>query len=45
MLSSALPSLFPEEVFTWESYLWAVEVWYSNAVQVRWRAKGRQGGI
>lgn len=35
MLSIALPSLFPADMFTWDSYLWAVEVWYSNAVQVR----------
>mmetsp|Transcript_16555 Transcript_16555/g.31926 ORF Transcript_16555/g.31926 Transcript_16555/m.31926 type:complete len:532 (+) Transcript_16555:68-1663(+) len=31
-LSDALPQLVPARVFTWEQYLWAVEVWYSNAL-------------
>ena len=29
------PGHFPREVFTWEQFLWATEVWYTNALQVR----------
>ena len=45
MLSTALPSLFPADVFTWERYLWAVEVWYSNAVQVRHTCQSSHKGV
>lgn len=28
------PDIFPREVYTWEQFLWACELWYSNSMQV-----------
>ncbi|KAH7365627.1 hypothetical protein KP509_18G038400 [Ceratopteris richardii] len=33
-LSNKYPSLFPENQFTWEMYLWACELWYSNGLKI-----------
>ncbi|GAB2291475.1 hypothetical protein Dimus_025730 [Dionaea muscipula] len=28
------PDVFPHEFYTWENYLWACELWYSNSMKV-----------
>ena len=28
------PDIFPREVYTWEQFLWACELWYLNSMQV-----------
>ncbi|CAK9169427.1 unnamed protein product [Ilex paraguariensis] len=28
------PDVFPAEVYTWEQFLWACELWYSNSMKV-----------
>ncbi|EPS70242.1 hypothetical protein M569_04518, partial [Genlisea aurea] len=33
-LSDRYPDIFPPELFTWEQYLWACELWYSNSIRV-----------
>ncbi|KAJ7296638.1 hypothetical protein O6H91_Y109900 [Diphasiastrum complanatum] len=33
-LIEAFPETFPEQVYTWENFLWASELWYSNGVKV-----------
>lgn len=28
------PDIFPQELYTWEHFLWACELWYSNSMKV-----------
>lgn len=28
------PDIFPIELFTWEKFLWACELWYSNSMKI-----------
>ncbi len=28
------PDIFPRELYTWEQFLWACELWYSNSMKV-----------
>ncbi|KAM7249721.1 hypothetical protein ACFE04_019880 [Oxalis oulophora] len=34
-LSRHRPDVFPPEFFTWEQFLWACELWYSNSMKVK----------
>ncbi|KAK4791572.1 hypothetical protein SAY86_031985 [Trapa natans] len=34
-LCDAHPDVFPPELFTWEHYLWACELWYSNSMKIQ----------
>ncbi|XP_047946499.1 uncharacterized protein LOC125192873 isoform X1 [Salvia hispanica] len=34
VLSDHFPSVFPSELYTWEQFLWACELWYSNSMKV-----------
>ncbi|XP_043710342.1 uncharacterized protein LOC122659276 [Telopea speciosissima] len=34
ILSSSHPNVFPPELYTWEQFLWACELWYSNGMEV-----------
>ncbi|GAV59585.1 SET domain-containing protein, partial [Cephalotus follicularis] len=34
-LSSDHPDIFPPELYTWEQFLWACELWYSNSMKVK----------
>lgn len=33
-LSNNHPDVFPPEFYTWEQFLWACELWYSNSMKV-----------
>lgn len=33
-LSHAHPDVFPPELYTWEHFLWACELWYSNSMKI-----------
>ncbi|KAH9610428.1 hypothetical protein KSS87_012099 [Heliosperma pusillum] len=33
-LCTAFPYIFPPEYYTWEQYLWACELWYSNSMRI-----------
>ncbi|XP_057767279.1 uncharacterized protein LOC130987687 [Salvia miltiorrhiza] len=33
-LSDYFPNVFPSELYTWEQFLWACELWYSNSMKV-----------
>ncbi|GAB2219139.1 hypothetical protein Droror1_Dr00006769 [Drosera rotundifolia] len=33
-LCTVNPGVFPPEIYTWENYLWACELWYSNSMKV-----------
>ncbi|KAK3018271.1 hypothetical protein RJ639_003099 [Escallonia herrerae] len=33
-LSSDHPDIFPPELYSWEQFLWACELWYSNGMKV-----------
>ncbi|XP_059636273.1 uncharacterized protein LOC132278496 [Cornus florida] len=33
-LCSDYPDIFPPELYTWEQFLWACELWYSNSMKV-----------
>ncbi|XP_074273694.1 fructose-bisphosphate aldolase-lysine N-methyltransferase, chloroplastic [Silene latifolia] len=33
-LCTAFPDIFPPEYYTWEQYLWACELWYSNSMRI-----------
>ncbi|GLT80379.1 hypothetical protein SLA2020_518210 [Shorea laevis] len=33
-LSNAHPDIFPSELYTWEHFLWACELWYSNSLKI-----------
>ena len=28
------PDIFPPELYTWEQFLWACELWYSNGMKI-----------
>lgn len=28
------PDIFPQELYTWEQFLWACELWYSNSMKI-----------
>lgn len=28
------PDVFPPELYTWEQFLWACELWYSNSMKI-----------
>ncbi|KAL1563562.1 [histone H3]-lysine(4) N-trimethyltransferase [Salvia divinorum] len=34
VLSDHFPCVFPSELYTWEQFLWACELWYSNSMKV-----------
>lgn len=34
VLCDSYPDVFPSEFYTWEQYLWACELWYSNSMRV-----------
>ncbi|KAL6539673.1 hypothetical protein OROHE_011444 [Orobanche hederae] len=36
-LSDQNPDVFPPELYTWEQFLWACELWYSNSMKVVFR--------
>ncbi|OMO61338.1 carboxylase-lysine N-methyltransferase [Corchorus capsularis] len=33
-LSNDHPDIFPPELYTWEHFLWACELWYSNSMKI-----------
>ncbi|MCO5557929.1 hypothetical protein L7F22_011502 [Adiantum nelumboides] len=33
-LSYRCPNIFPQEKFTWDMFLWACELWYSNGLKI-----------
>ncbi|XVF70025.1 hypothetical protein PTKIN_Ptkin11bG0128200 [Pterospermum kingtungense] len=33
-LSNDHPDIFPPELYTWEQFLWACELWYSNSMKI-----------
>ncbi|KAK8283550.1 hypothetical protein V6Z12_D08G102800 [Gossypium hirsutum] len=33
-LSKDHPDIFPPELYTWEQFLWACELWYSNSMKI-----------
>ncbi|XP_047322847.1 N-lysine methyltransferase SETD6 isoform X2 [Impatiens glandulifera] len=33
-LTNTYPDIFPAEIYTWEQFLWACELWYSNGMKV-----------
>ncbi|KAI5083007.1 hypothetical protein GOP47_0002750 [Adiantum capillus-veneris] len=33
-LSHRYPTVFPQEKFTWDMFLWACELWYSNGLKI-----------
>ncbi|KAL9266327.1 hypothetical protein AKJ16_DCAP21946 [Drosera capensis] len=33
-LCTVNPDVFPPKIYTWENYLWACELWYSNSMKV-----------
>ncbi|XVE80001.1 hypothetical protein DITRI_Ditri14bG0103500 [Diplodiscus trichospermus] len=33
-LSTDHPDIFPPELYTWEQFLWACELWYSNSMKI-----------
>ncbi|KAI9191525.1 hypothetical protein LWI28_009541 [Acer negundo] len=33
-LCNDYPDIFPQEFYTWEQFLWACELWYSNSMKV-----------
>ncbi|CAL0307024.1 unnamed protein product [Lupinus luteus] len=33
-LCNAFPDIFPLELYTWEKFLWACELWYSNSMKI-----------
>ncbi|OMP07763.1 hypothetical protein COLO4_07069 [Corchorus olitorius] len=33
-LSNDHPDIFPPELYTWEHFLWACELWYSNSMRI-----------
>ncbi|KAF3452795.1 hypothetical protein FNV43_RR03228 [Rhamnella rubrinervis] len=34
-LCDAHPDIFPPELYSWESFLWACELWYSNSMKIK----------
>ncbi|XP_028775367.1 uncharacterized protein LOC114732238 [Neltuma alba] len=33
-LCNAFPDIFPPKLYTWEQFLWACELWYSNSMKI-----------
>lgn len=33
-LSNHFPDIFPPELYTWDKFLWACELWYSNSMKI-----------
>ncbi|XP_027916186.1 uncharacterized protein LOC114175624 isoform X1 [Vigna unguiculata] len=33
-LCNTFPDIFPPELYTWEKFLWACELWYSNSMKI-----------
>ncbi|XP_058755251.1 uncharacterized protein LOC131628432 [Vicia villosa] len=33
-LCNGFPDIFPPELYTWEKFLWACELWYSNSMKI-----------
>lgn len=33
-LCNNFPIIFPPELYTWEKFLWACELWYSNSMKI-----------
>ncbi|PNX74816.1 SET domain-containing protein, partial [Trifolium pratense] len=33
-LCNGFPDIFPPELYTWENFLWACELWYSNSMKI-----------
>lgn len=33
-LSEMYPTVFPKNIFTWDMFLWACELWYSNGMKI-----------
>ncbi|XP_004507848.1 ribulose-1,5 bisphosphate carboxylase/oxygenase large subunit N-methyltransferase, chloroplastic isoform X1 [Cicer arietinum] len=33
-LCNGYPDIFPPELYTWEKFLWACELWYSNSMKI-----------
>ena len=33
-LCNDFPDIFPPELYTWEKFLWACELWYSNSMKI-----------
>lgn len=33
-LCNGFPDIFPPEIYTWENFLWACELWYSNSMKI-----------
>uniref|UniRef100_A0A453GIT3 Rubisco LSMT substrate-binding domain-containing protein n=1 Tax=Aegilops tauschii subsp. strangulata TaxID=200361 RepID=A0A453GIT3_AEGTS len=34
MLSTKFPEIFKQDIFSWDNFLWACELWYSNSMMV-----------
>ncbi|KAK7329798.1 hypothetical protein VNO77_23978 [Canavalia gladiata] len=34
VLCNNFPDIFPPELYTWEKFLWACELWYSNSMKI-----------
>lgn len=34
-LCNTFPDIFPQNSYTWEQYLWACELWYSNGMKIK----------
>nr|KYP57458.1 hypothetical protein KK1_003722 [Cajanus cajan] len=34
VLSNNFPDIFPPELYTWEKFLWACELWYTNSMKI-----------
>ncbi|XP_027331542.1 uncharacterized protein LOC113846956 isoform X2 [Abrus precatorius] len=34
VLCNDFPDIFPPELYTWEKFLWACELWYSNSMKI-----------
>ncbi|KAL9325979.1 hypothetical protein ACSQ67_006624 [Phaseolus vulgaris] len=35
-LCNTFPDIFPPELYTWEKFLWACELWYSNSMKIKY---------
>ncbi|KAK7265269.1 hypothetical protein RJT34_32887 [Clitoria ternatea] len=35
-LCNIFPDIFPPELYTWEKFLWACELWYSNSMKIKY---------
>jgi hypothetical protein len=34
VLCTKFPEIFKQDIFTWDNFLWACELWYSNSMMV-----------